>query len=113
MKYVRGQCYDFALAMLERFPEGELVALGKSKFGADHVGLRIQDKYLDARGAQSAEDFVKPFNYQVEDIEPIARDDVEFYCGLAGVPPPYRGNQDIAAARQAAAKVFNVPKRPK
>lgn len=91
-----------------RFPQGELVALGPSKFGAEHVGVRLGDEYLDARGRLTADEFVAPFGYETSAIEPIALDDVEFYCGLAGVSPPYRGNGDIAAAKKAVAVVFGA-----
>ncbi len=37
-KWLTGRCYDFALALLERFPEGELVAFGSERW-SDHVGV--------------------------------------------------------------------------
>ena len=106
LRYVKGECYDFALAALERFPQGELVCVGPAGKDAEHVGVKVGDSYLDARGHNDAESFAAPFGYNASDIAPIGRAEVELCCGLAGVPPPYRGNRDIANARKAVAQVF-------
>jgi hypothetical protein len=36
----------------------------------------------------------------------VDREDVALHCGLAGYAPPYEGNEDIDAARNAVNRVF-------
>lgn len=106
-RWMRGRCYDFALALKERFPEGEFVGIGVMRTAAIHVGLKVGDLILDARGALTPAQFVEGFpQCGVEDIEPAPREMLELCCGLAGFEPPYAGNRDIAQARAAVRKVF-------
>jgi hypothetical protein len=113
--WLAGKCFDFALALHERMPDAEFVVI-RSWIGkqlvANHVALRRGDVYYDARGAiPDARSFLA-YHTDVWDgasaelIEPISREDVERHAGVAGVPPPYKGNRYIAAARQAVAAVY-------
>ena len=53
-----GKCYDFALALSEKIPDAEFVAIGMSRLGAEHVGLKRNNKYYDCRGEMNAEQFI-------------------------------------------------------
>ncbi len=107
--WVTGRCFDFAVAFSERMPKAEFVGVG-TKRHLDHVALRQDGKYYDARGEMDENEFLtltradNPF--AVEDIIPISRDTVELHCGCAGMTPPYRGNQDIAEARRAVSAIY-------
>lgn len=48
-KWLTGRCFEFALALLERFPDAELVSVGPEKW-PDHVGVSLDGIYYDARG---------------------------------------------------------------
>ena len=103
--WLTGRCYDFALALSERMPDAEFVGIGRGKF-PEHVGLRLGDRYYDARGEMDAAAFLGP--HQGQQIVPVSRDVVELHAGVAGFPPPYRGNRDIAAARRAVQDIYGL-----
>jgi hypothetical protein len=101
-----GKCYDFALALSEKIPDAEFVAIGMSPMGAEHVGLRKSNKYYDCRGELTAEQFADGKTDDINDIEIVSREDVELHAGVAGMKPPYKGNKDIAMARKAVKAIF-------
>ena len=107
--WLTGRCFDFALALSERMPNAEFIAIGSAKY-PDHVALRWNGRYYDARGEMDEPTFLtlhrQGHEYDAEDIVPISRDEVELHAGVAGFPPPYKGNRDIAEARRAVREVF-------
>jgi hypothetical protein len=110
-KWLTGRCYDFALALSERFPNSTFVAWGGIGH-PEHVGIVTPDGfYYDARGKMTISEFCNryrennPLNPE-KDIHPIDRKAVELHAGVAGIAPPYRGNPDIAEARRAVNSIF-------
>jgi hypothetical protein len=107
--WLTGRCFDFALALSERIPTAEFIVVGSEKY-PDHVALRQNGKYYDARGEMDENAFLTTTRennpYAAADINPISRDAVELHAGCAGMTPPYRGNRDIAEARHAVAAIF-------
>lgn len=107
--WLTGRCFDFALALAQRMPDAEFVAIGAEKY-PDHVALRRNGKYYDARGEMDQTQFLRSYRsgeeFTPEDIIPISRDVVELNAGCAGMTPPYRGNRDIAEARRAVREIF-------
>lgn len=117
--YLNGRCFDFALALHAYVPEAEFVVLGSRGF-PDHVGLRLPDgRLLDVRGitpdpAAFASGIRPPAPGQsVPEPVPVDREEVALHCGLAGVPPPYRGCPDIESARRDARARFPGLKAPR
>jgi len=100
--WLTGQCFDFALALAERMPDAEFVALGSAKH-PEHVGLRRNDRYYDARGEMDEPTFIA--HHQGKVIV-VPRDVVELNAGVAGYAPPYKGNRDIAQARRAVREIY-------
>lgn len=94
-QYMRGQCFDFALALLEKLPDAELVGIG----GMEHVALRRGDFYYDVRGALTEADFRRGVRGGEGPIDPVTREDVAFQAGLAGQNPPYK-SPEMTAARK-------------
>jgi hypothetical protein len=108
MRFLRGSCSDFALALAERFPAGQFVALGDARF-SEHIGLRVGDVFYDVRGAMTEAEFQAGYpDLPLIDVE---RNDVTQQCGLASVAPPYKGIPEIAAARRAVRQVFPAGRR--
>jgi hypothetical protein len=81
-----------------------------SEASPDHVALRQNGKYYDARGEMDEATFLTSMRgdrpYDAEEIAVIPRDAVELHAGCAGMQPPYRGNRDIAEARRAVVAIF-------
>ena len=110
--WLTGRCFDFALALSERMPDAEFVTTGTEKY-PDHVALRRNGKYYDARGEMDEQTFLRshrPPGQEYEEIVPISRDTVELHAGVAGMMPPYKGNRDIAEARRAVREIFGRSK---
>lgn len=104
--YLTGRCFDFALALAELVDEPHFVAIGSAEY-PEHVALRVgPELYADVRGVLGRKEFLDHFDDFEGAIVEIERGDVEFHCGLAGYPPPYDGNEDVAAARDAVKRVF-------
>jgi hypothetical protein len=107
--WLTGRCFDFALALFERMPTAEFIGIGNKKY-PDHVALRQNGKYYDARGEMDEMTFLSATReddpYEADAIAPISRDTVELHAGVASMKPPYRGNRDIAEARRAVAMIF-------
>lgn len=114
--WLMGKCFDFALALHERMPDADFVVIGSPQM-PEHVALRRGDVYYDARGAiPDMRSFLAHHigNWggdPAELIMPINRADVELHAGVAGFPPPYQGNRDIAAARRAVDAVYGKGKQ--
>ncbi len=111
VKWVNGRCADMALAILSIMPEDDqskatLVGFGQTDRGFDHVGVFLDNLYYDARGELNAEEFTENFPYEIEDIETISLDIVEFQCGLTQVEFPYDDIDDIEEARHDAKNIF-------
>jgi len=113
-KWLTGRCSDFALALLERFPDGELVAFGSEKW-PDHVGVFFGGLYYDARGEMTLEEFCTRFRgahrWQPEEIRPISVKLAEYQAGVGGLPAPYRGVKEIEEARRSVRKIFGPKPR--
>lgn len=101
--WVTGLCFDFALALLERLPDGEIVGFGQSLF-PDHVGVRHGGMILDIRGELDESGFGA--SHPGLAIIPIARETVELHAGVATTPPPYTGVTEMEEARRAVARRF-------
>lgn len=93
--FLSGGCYEFALALAEEFPDSQFVGIGSPDF-PEHVGIRIGDYFVDVRGVLNEEDFRAHLK---GDINILTQDQVALHCGLAGVEPPYIGNDDVNVAR--------------
>jgi hypothetical protein len=102
--WIKGKCYDFALAVSEKLPKSEFVAVGDPK-NPEHVAVLYDGVYYDARGRLTLDEFLTKYRsstpYNQADVCSTSRDVVELHAGCAGSTPPYKGNRDIAAARSA------------
>lgn len=92
LPFLTGRCFDFALALHERMPQFEFVALGDPKF-PDHIALRLADRFFDVRGELAFSELVRGLRdgdrLTLADVHVVERDDVTFHCGLSGVEVPY------------------------
>lgn len=101
--YLTGKCFDFALALSEMVPDAVFVAVGDPAY-PDHVGIRLPDgRYADVRGVLDETTFRAHHEGAIEIVD---RDAIALHCGLAGMEPPFRGNRDIAMARDAVRMTF-------
>lgn len=111
-KWMNGFCVDFALALYvslspELREQAQFVCLGADINGYDHVGLKLKDRYCDARGSLTAEEFVDDGygSYSVDDIKPVDIEMLEQLLEL-DTPFPYDGEPLIDDAKQAVKAVF-------
>src|SRR3546814_15501713 len=103
MPWLKGHCFDFALALAEITPDFEFVAIGDTNF-PDHVALRSGEHFVDIRGILDDASFLAhPTGMSLVQIR---RQDVEFNFGLSGLSPPYRGARQDAWASQAVRRPF-------
>ena len=105
LPFLTGRCFDFALALHERMPRAEFVALGNPRF-PDHVALRVEDRFFDVRGGLGFSEFVQGMQggdrLTLADVHVIERDAVAFHCVYSGMEPPYpRLPRALAKARHA------------
>lgn len=98
-RYMRGQCFDFALALLAKMKGGRLVEIG----GYEHVAVERGGLYYDVRGALTEGDFRRGVRGGDTEIDPADLDTVLLHAGLAGQTPPYR-SPEMNAARKVVSQ---------
>lgn len=96
-KWLDGQCADLAIALKERYPEGEYVASNPGQY-PDHVGVRVGDRILDVRGALTESEFLQDVHCATK-VVPVDEDIVLLYAGLAGASRPFR-TKELTEARK-------------
>jgi hypothetical protein len=101
--FATSRSFEFALALAESVTSPTFLAIGHPRL-PEHVGLRVGNRCADVRGLLSEAEFT--VGHEGKQLTELSREDVVFHCGLSGVPPPYRGSKDMAAARRAVRKAF-------
>lgn len=107
--FMRGKCFDFALALGEAVECPRFVAVGSAEY-PDHVALELEGGlYADVRGILTAAQLLDGIALSQGEGQPIVsvgRNLLERHCGLSGMEPPYHGSEDIEEARAAVREVF-------
>jgi 8-oxo-dGTP pyrophosphatase MutT (NUDIX family)/GNAT superfamily N-acetyltransferase len=101
--WLAGGCFDFALALKEKFREGVFVSTNQSAYPG-HVGLKVGEAYYDARGRLTEAEFLDGI-VGAEGIFECPLDTVLLNAGLANSEPPYR-TQEMARARVAVLRML-------
>jgi hypothetical protein len=87
--YLRGKCFDFALALHKLVPGSQLVAFGCASF-PDHVAVQVGERgqLVDIRGPLPIEEMLAGMSGAKSAIETgairVSVDQVALHCGLAG-----------------------------
>src|SRR3546814_14658592 len=90
MPWLKGHCFDFALALAEITPDFEFVAIGDTNF-PDHVALRSGEHFVDIRGLLDEASFLA--HHTGLSIVPTSRQDADFHWGPFGLSTPSRSEQ--------------------
>lgn len=101
--WVSGQCFHFALALLDRLPDGELVGVGDPDF-PDHVAVRHGGMVLDVRGEMDEAGFCAA--HPGLRVVQVSLATAELHAGLAGTEPPYEDVEEMDEAREAVERRF-------
>jgi RNA:NAD 2'-phosphotransferase (TPT1/KptA family)/8-oxo-dGTP pyrophosphatase MutT (NUDIX family) len=105
--WLTGHCDEFALALHDRMPDAEFVAIGGGMF--EHVGLRKGDGYYDVRGKLTLDNFVALFGYNAGQVHPVSREEVMRsggYASWVGHEDEFRDTSEMKKAHKAVRRVF-------
>ena len=101
--YLRGKCYDFALALSLQVKRPQFVAVAKSaersSIGYEHVGLRLAPGvYADVRGVLGEEEFLGHHRERGCSVFEVDRSEIELHAGVSGMGMPYSRSEDVRRA---------------